>query len=47
LADDESLSTNELVTAIAETLKLKPKLWKIPAPFITKMAKLGDKNTYH
>lgn len=43
LADDESLSTNELVKAIAETLNLKPRLWKIPAPFITAIAKLGDK----
>jgi nucleoside-diphosphate-sugar epimerase len=43
LADDESLSTNELVTAIAETLNLKPRLWKIPASFITSTAKLGDK----
>lgn len=43
LADDESLSTNELVTEIANTLKLKPRLWKIPAPLITALAKIGGK----
>nr|WP_294900923.1 NAD-dependent epimerase/dehydratase family protein [uncultured Pedobacter sp.] len=42
LADDESLSTNELVTEIANTLKLKPRLWEIPAPLITSLAKIGD-----
>lgn len=43
LADDESLSTNELVAEIANTLKLKPRLLKIPAPFIKLVAKIGDK----
>lgn len=43
LADDESLSTNELVTEIANTLSLKPRLWKIPAPLIQSLAKIGDK----
>ncbi len=42
LADDESLSTNELVTAIANTMELKPKLWKISASLINVVAKLGD-----
>jgi nucleoside-diphosphate-sugar epimerase len=42
LADDESLSTNELVKEIALTLNLKPKLWKIPASFIKSAAKIGD-----
>ena len=42
LADDESLSTIELVKEIAETLNLKAKLWKIPAPFIKSLVKLGD-----
>lgn len=43
LADDESLSTNELVSEIAKTLKHKPKLWKIPASFIKNLAKIGDR----
>lgn len=43
LADDESLSTNELVTEIASTLKLKPRLWKIPATLVTALAEIGDK----
>ena len=43
LADDESLSTNELVAEIAKTLALKPKLWKIPVTFIKSLAGIGDK----
>ena len=43
LADDESLSTNELVTEIANTLTRKPQLWKIPVPLIKAMAKLSDR----
>jgi nucleoside-diphosphate-sugar epimerase len=42
LADDESLSTNNLVTEIASILNIKPKLWKIPASFIKSIAKIGD-----
>lgn len=42
LADDEALSTNELVKEIAKTLNLKPKLWAIPAQMIQSFAKLGD-----
>ncbi|MEO5911186.1 MAG: NAD-dependent epimerase/dehydratase family protein, partial [Pelobium sp.] len=34
LADDESLSTNDLVKEIAVNLGLKPKLWAIPAPLV-------------
>ena len=41
-ADDESLSTNELVKEIALTINLKPRLWKIPASFIKSIAKIGD-----
>ena len=43
LADDEILSTNELVKEIANTLNLKPKLWKIPVSLIKSIAKIGDK----
>jgi nucleoside-diphosphate-sugar epimerase len=41
LADDEALSTNELVKEIAITLDLKPKLWAIPVQIIKSLAKLG------
>jgi nucleoside-diphosphate-sugar epimerase len=43
VADDESLSTNELFVEIAKTLGLKPSLWNISASFISAVAKLGDK----
>jgi nucleoside-diphosphate-sugar epimerase len=43
LTDDVSLSTNELVKEIAETLNLKPKLWEIPVSLIKSIAKFGDK----
>jgi len=42
LADDESLSTNDLVTLIAEVLGLKKKLWHIPISFVQLVVKLGD-----
>lgn len=42
LADEESLSTNELVKEIAQTLSKKPKLWKIPPALIKLLAKTGD-----
>ena len=43
VADDESLSTNELVKEIASSLGLKPKLLNVPVRFIQLIAKLGDK----
>lgn len=43
VADDESLSTNDLVKEIALSLGLKPKLWAIPSNLISAIAKLGDK----
>ena len=43
VADDENLSTNDLVKVIALNLGLKPKLLNIPARFIRLVAKLGDK----
>lgn len=41
-ADDEFLSTNELVTLISETLGKKPKLSAIPVSVIKALVKLGD-----
>jgi len=41
-ADDEALSTNELVALISKTLNKKPKLWRIPAGLIKGTAKIGD-----
>ena len=43
VADDESLSTNDLVKEIALNLGLKSKLLNVPARFIQLIAKLGDK----
>ncbi len=43
LADDESLSTNELVTEIAVALGLKPRFWTIPRKVLATLAKMGDK----
>lgn len=41
-ADDESLSTNELVSLIAETLGKKAKLLTIPVALIQNVVKIGD-----
>jgi nucleoside-diphosphate-sugar epimerase len=42
VADDEVLSTNELIKIIAESSNRKPKLWKISLVLIKSIAKLGD-----
>jgi len=42
LADDEALSTNEVVTTIAERLGKKPRLLKIPAGLLYLIARAGD-----
>lgn len=42
VSDDESLSTNELVNIIAETLNKRAKLWYVPSGLIELLAKLGD-----
>jgi nucleoside-diphosphate-sugar epimerase len=42
VADDEPLSTNELVSIIAESLGRKPKIWNLPKSLITSLAKAGD-----
>ncbi len=41
-ADNESLSTNELVALISDVLNKKPKLWHIPETFIRGIVKVGD-----
>jgi nucleoside-diphosphate-sugar epimerase len=43
VADDEALSTNEVVSILASSLNVKPRLWKIPKSIITFFAKVGDK----
>lgn len=42
LADDESLSTNELIELIANNLERKSVIWKIPSVLVVGIAKLGD-----
>jgi nucleoside-diphosphate-sugar epimerase len=42
LADDEALSTNDLIRLIAEAAEKKPKLWKTNPGLIRTLAKLGD-----
>lgn len=41
-ADDEALSTNDLVTLISQTLNKKPKLLRISASLIKNAVKIGD-----
>jgi nucleoside-diphosphate-sugar epimerase len=43
VADDEPLSTNELIKLIAQTQNRSPKLWSISKKFIEGVASLGDK----
>lgn len=42
IADDEPISTNELLVLIADVLEQKPKLLKIPKVIINFTAKVGD-----
>ncbi len=42
VADDESISTNELISIISESLHKEPKLWRINARLIKSIAKIGD-----
>lgn len=41
-ADDDALSTNELVGVIAKALGQKNRLWHIPSSFIKTVVKIGD-----
>ena len=43
VADDEPLSTNELIGLIAQSQNRRPKLWKISKKFIEGVASIGDK----
>lgn len=42
IADDEALSTNDVVRILSESLNKKPKLWRIPASLIRRLAIIGD-----
>ncbi|MAP80973.1 MAG: nucleoside-diphosphate-sugar epimerase [Aequorivita sp.] len=41
-ADDETISTNKLISIIALSKGKKPKLWQIPAGLINNVAKIGN-----
>jgi len=43
VADDEALSTNEVVSILASSLKIKPRLLKISPSIIKFFAKIGDR----
>ena len=43
IADDEPLSTNELICHIAQSQNRKPKIWNISKKFIFSVAFIGDK----
>lgn len=42
LADDEPISTNELINLISIGLGKKPHIWNLPQPLIKFISKLGD-----
>jgi nucleoside-diphosphate-sugar epimerase len=42
IADDDALSTNQLIEIIAEADHRQSKIWHIPEVFIESMAKIGD-----
>ena len=42
VADDEALSTNEVVGILSKSLNKRAKLWKIPTDFIHRLASIGD-----
>lgn len=42
LADDEPISTNELINLISVGLGNKPHIWNVPQPLIKFISKLGD-----
>lgn len=42
LADDDALSTNELIEVICKALGRQPKIWKFGRGAMTAMAKMGD-----
>ena len=42
LADDQSLSTNELIAVIASSLGRKPRIWNVPVSLIEPLSKIGS-----
>jgi len=42
LADDDALSTNQVITILSKSLNKKSKLWKMPTGIIKFIAKVGD-----
>lgn len=42
MADDEALSTNELIALICDVLGKKPRIWKVNRKFMTGCARLGS-----
>jgi nucleoside-diphosphate-sugar epimerase len=42
VADDEALSTNEVISILAKSQNRKAKIWKISRGLIQSLAKLGD-----
>jgi nucleoside-diphosphate-sugar epimerase len=42
IADDEALSTNDVISILAESQKRKAKIWDVPKVLIKSLAKLGD-----
>lgn len=42
VADDEPLSTNDLIGILAETQHSKPLIWNVPKPIVQFVAKLGN-----
>jgi nucleoside-diphosphate-sugar epimerase len=42
VADDEALSTNDVISILAESQNKKPKIWKVSKGLIQSFAKIGD-----
>jgi nucleoside-diphosphate-sugar epimerase len=42
VADDEALSTNDVISSLAESKNRKAKIWKVSKGLIQFLAKLGD-----
>jgi hypothetical protein len=42
VADDEALSTNEVISLIAKSQNRKPKIWNVSKSLIQLLAKVGD-----
>jgi nucleoside-diphosphate-sugar epimerase len=41
VADDEAISTNDVISTLAESQNKKPKIWNVPEGLIKSLAKLG------